>query len=201
MMADGAHRIGRVRGGSTTALAVGLVVVGLLVAAVGYYVVGPYFAHRGAAAHAPPFTGEIDILPAAGIAPGCVVATPGAGVPTKSLDNGSLEANTFSVPAGTSGSVGLCYNANDGSVLNYVNWSQVGGSGGWFSYPEISYGVEAWGGSATTYTPQSSHWSLPATVASVVGSNVWGTVSYSYHPPNPSVARGNDYSFDDFLTQ
>jgi hypothetical protein len=196
-----ARRISGARGGGSTVLAVVLVIIVLFVAAIGYLTVRPYFAKHKAPASNAPFSGEIDIVPAAGTAPGCVVATPGSGIPTKGLANGSLEANTFNVPSGTAGSVGLCYNAETGSVLNYVNWSSVGGAGGWFTYPEISYGVQSWGGSATTYTPQSSHWSLPATVDSVVGSNAWGTVSYTYHPPNPSVARGNDYSFDDFLTE
>jgi hypothetical protein len=188
------------RGGSTALLVVAVVVV-VVISSLCYVVLRPQFTHHRPKATSPPFTGQIDILPSAGTPSGCIAGTPGAGVPTKPLVNGTLQANVFNPPASTSGSAGLCYDAGSGAVFNYVNWSQVGAAGGWFSYPQISYGVDRWGGSATTYTGQSAHWNLPQQVGSVVGSNVWGTVTYAYHAPSSSVTRGNDFSFDDFLSQ
>jgi len=148
----------------------------------------------------PPAKNEVLVLPSQGTSPGCIVGTPGVPRPTLSLQNATLQANTYNVPAGTTGHVGMCY-GSDGSLFSYANWSEVGSAGGWFSYPQVTYGVNFWDGPYSTYTPQSSLWPVPATVASVVGSDIWVTTNYSFRAPSGADTDGYDLSLDDFFTE
>jgi hypothetical protein len=116
------------------------------------------------------------------------------------LHNGTLETNVYAAPHGTVGQAGLCYDAATGGLLGYVNWSHVGGKGGWFSYPEIAYGVDEYGPN-DTYTHQSSKWTLPESVAAAVNKSLWVTASYDYHPPPASQASGDDLSFDNYFSE
>jgi len=108
---------------------------------------------------------EIDLLPSVGTRSTCIVDTPGEPRPILPLAYGALQANTYSVPTGTVGHVGMCYNATDGALFSYANWTKVGAAGGWFSYPQVAYGVDQYLGALTTYTNQSGAWALPQTVA------------------------------------
>ncbi len=143
---------------------------------------------------------EIDLLPSAGTPSRCIVDTPGQPRPTLTLREGTLQANTYSVPTGTTGHVGMCYDAANGSMFGYANWSKVGASGGWFSYPQIAYGVNLYDGVHTTYTPQSPAWRLPQTVAATVNESLWVTANYSLRAPPSADVDGYDLSFDDFLS-
>ncbi len=143
---------------------------------------------------------EIDLLPSAGTRSGCIVDTPGQPRPTLDLREGTLQANTYSVPTGTVGHVGMCYDAANGSLFSYANWSTVGAAGGWFSYPQVAYGVDLYDGVHTTYTPQSPAWRLPQTVAATVNESLWVTANYSLRAPPASDVDGYDLSFDDFLS-
>jgi len=94
----------------------------------------------------------------------------------------------------------MCYFAGNGSLYSWANWSQVGTSGGWFSYPQVAYGVANYDGNATTYTNQSPAWMLPQTVATTVNESLWVTAGYELRAPNASDVDGYDLSFDDFLS-
>ena len=144
---------------------------------------------------------EIDLLPSTATRSGCIVGTPGVPRPTYPLHYGTLQANTYDVPSGTVGHVGMCYAASDGSLFAYANWSHVGASGGWFSYPQVAYGVNDYAGPATTYTNQSPAWALPQTVAATVNEDLWVTTSYSLRAPPSSNVTGYDLSLDDFLSR
>ena len=121
--------------------------------------------------------------------------------PVLSLQDGVLQGNTYNVPAGTTGHVGMCYDASSGATFAYANWSHVGGSGfSWFSYPQITYGVNAWDGTYSTYTNQTPDWTLPQTVGSVAQGNVWFSTTYSLRAPPTEDVDGYDLSLDDFFT-
>ncbi len=142
----------------------------------------------------------VDVLPSPGTASSCIVGTPGVPRPVLPLDEGVFQANTYDVPAGTTGHVGMCYNATPGELFAYANWSHVGATG-WFSYPQVTYGVNSWDGAGSTYTNQSPAWSLPQTVGSVVDDSVWTIVNYSFRAPSLSDVDGYDFSLDDFFTE
>ncbi len=144
---------------------------------------------------------EIDLLPSSGTPSKCLVGTPGQPRPSFGLRYGALQANTYNVPSGTTGSIGMCYRAANGSLFAYANWSKVGAGGGWFSYPQVAYGVASYDGSSTTYTNQSPAWSLPQTVATTVNASLWVTTAYAIDPPAPSDVDGYDLSLDDFLSE
>jgi hypothetical protein len=96
----------------------------------------------------------------------------------------------------------MCYNASSGAMFAYANWSQVGGTGfSWFSYPQVTYGVNAWDGAYSTFTNQNPRWSLPQTVESVLQGNVWFTTAYSLRAPPSGDVDGYDLSLDDFFTE
>lgn len=144
---------------------------------------------------------EIDVLPSPATRSACIVDTPGTPRPTYDLRYGTLQANTYSVPTGTVGHAGMCYNATTGSLFSYVNWTHVGAEGGWFSYPQVAYGVDDYAGAATVYTNQSPAWALPQTVATTVNESLWVTTSYALRPPSSSAVTGYDLSLDDFLSE
>jgi len=144
---------------------------------------------------------EIDLLPSDGTRSACIVDTPGEPRPTLALQNGTLQANTYEVPGGTVGHAGMCYRASTGSMFAWVNWSKVGGVGGWFSYPQVAYGVDDYDGEHTTYTNQSPAWVLPQTVATTVNESLWVTAGYELRAPNASDVDGYDLSFDDFFSE
>jgi len=144
---------------------------------------------------------EISLLPSSGTRSACITDTPGLPRPTLPLANGTLQANTYDVPNGTTGHAGMCYDAADGSLFSYANWSRVGPAGGWFSYPQVAYGVNDYLGAFTTYTNQSPDWVLPQTVAATVNESLWVTAAYDLRAPNASDVDGYDLSFDDFLSQ
>ena len=148
-----------------------------------------------------PHGGRINILPSPGTGSICITGTPGVPRPILGLSLGALQANTYDVPSGTTGHVGMCYDSASGSMFGYANWSHVGGDGGWFSYPQVTYGVNEWAGAESTYTNQSSVWELPQTVSSVTDQNIWFTTSYSLAPPGSADATGYDLSLDEFLTE
>lgn len=143
---------------------------------------------------------EIGLVPSANTRSACIVGTPGTPRPTLPLANGTLQANTYSVPNGTVGHVGMCYRAESDSLFSYVNWTHVGPAGGWFSYPQVAYGVNDYAGAFTTYTNQSPAWQLPQTVASAVNRSLWVTASYEIDPPPASDVDGYDLSFDNFFS-
>lgn len=187
----------------TGATAAVIVVVVVLVGAGLWYGAEVRAGHLGAP---PPRTGPIDLLPSNGTASQCAIGNSSVLNATSALQVGSLEASTFNVPKNTTGQDGVCYNASNGSVLGYSNFSEVGGGvvkdgGSWFSYPEVTYGVDQWAGAYTTYTNQLPPWTLPQTVADVAGEDVWFTTSYSIQPPPSSNVTGYDLSFDDFFSQ
>ncbi|HXW67355.1 MAG TPA: hypothetical protein VEL82_05725 [Thermoplasmata archaeon] len=156
-------------------------------------------ANRGTGVPTP--NGEIPLLPSPGTQSACITGTPGVPRPTLPLQEGVLQANTYNVPSGTIGHVGMCYGAESGEMYAYANWSHVGSAGGWFSYPQITYGVNAWLGADSTYTNQSSSWELPQTVGAVTGENVWFTTHYSFSAPATADVDGYDLSLDEFLTE
>ena len=143
---------------------------------------------------------EIDLLPSPGTRSSCIVDILGEPRPTLALDNGTFQANTYDVPSGTSGHVGMCYNATSGSMFSYANWTKVGTGGGWFSYPQVAYGVNEYDGSRTTYTNQSPAWTLPQSVASTVNESLWVTSEYAVRAPSPADVDGYDLSLDDFFS-
>jgi hypothetical protein len=144
---------------------------------------------------------RIEILPSVHTRSHCIVGTPGVPRPVLPLANGTFQANTYSVPTGTTGHVGMCYDRGTGSMFAYANWSEVGSSGGWFSYPQVTYGVANWAGAESTYTNQSEAWVLPEEVSRVVNGSLWTVVNYSFDPPPSSDTSGYDFSLDDFFTE
>jgi hypothetical protein len=163
----------------------------------------PLDAHIGEPGGPPPIVpnAPIDILPSSGTAPGCIVGTPGVPRPTFNLYDGVLQGNTYNVPNGTLGHVGMCYNAGTGAMFAYANWSHVGSGGGWFSYPQVTYGVNFWEGYLSTYTNQGPTFVLPLSVSAVVRSDDWFTTSYSINAPSPKDVDGYDLSLDDYFTE
>lgn len=145
-------------------------------------------------------TNEIGILPSPGTRSACIVGTPGVPRTTLALDNGTFQANTYSVPQGTVGHVGMCYGAESGAMFAYANWTHVGATG-WFSYPQVTYGVNDWLGATSTYTNQSSLWTQPQNVAQVTNESVWATLNYSFRAPPATDVDGYDFSIDNFLTE
>jgi hypothetical protein len=143
----------------------------------------------------------ISMLPSPGTRSDCIVGTPGVPRPVLPLHYGVFQANTYNVPVGTTGHIGMCYSATDGSLLGYANWSKVGAGGGWFSYPQVAYGVNDYLGEFTTYTNQSSAWVLPQTIGATINEGLWVTTTYAIHPPNSSDVDGYDLSLDDFVSQ
>jgi hypothetical protein len=143
----------------------------------------------------------VTFLPSQGTASHCVTQAPGQPDHELPLKNGTLQTNVYAAPAGTTGHAGLCYDSSTGSLLSYVNWSKVGGNGGWFSYPEDTYGVDRFNSTGDTYTNQSSVWKLPQSVATTISDRLWVTAAYDYHPPVRSKATGDDLSFDNYLTK
>ncbi len=144
----------------------------------------------------------IQIVPSDGSSSACIVDTPGQPRPTFDLQNRTLQANSYSVPNGTVGHLGMCYDAATGSLLSYANWTHVGAGGGWFSYPQVTYGVDyySYEGSPTTYTPMSPLWELPQTVASTINESLWVTAAYSLRAPPTADVDGYDLSFDNFVS-
>jgi hypothetical protein len=155
----------------------------------------------GATAAGPGSPSLIEVLPSHGTRSSCIVGTPGVPRPVLPLANGTFQANTYSVPNGTAGHVGMCYDEGAGSLFAYANWSHVGGSGGWFSYPQVTYGVDNWDGARSTYTNQSPSWILPEEVSQVADQDVWTVVNYSFHAPPSTDTDGYDFSLDDFFTE
>ncbi len=94
----------------------------------------------------------------------------------------------------------MCYNASPGSLFAYANWSKVGSAGGWFSYPQVTYGVNSWDGVHSTYTNQSPAWTLPQSVSQIVSESIWTVVNFSFLPPPSNMTSGYDFSLDDFFT-
>ena len=155
----------------------------------------------GGSSPGPGPNGLIEVLPSPGTGSTCIVGTPGVPRPVLPLHEGVLQGNTYSVPSGTVGHVGLCYNAGQGSLFSYANWTHVGGAGGWFSYPSVVYGGNEWAGAGSTYTNQSPAWVLPQQVSQVTNGSIWTTVVYSFHAPGSSDTDGYDFSLDDFFTE
>ena len=176
-------------------------VVGLGVAGIALYAVVRPSAPGGSSGPSPSVPTEIDLLPSTGTRTACIVDTPGQPRPTLPLENGTLQANTYAVPSGTVGHVGMCYNATDGALWSYANWSDVGVGGGWFSYPQVAYGGNEYDGPATTYTNQSPGWVLPPTVATSVNESLWVTSEYDLHAPKAADVDGYDLSLDNFFSQ
>jgi hypothetical protein len=144
---------------------------------------------------------EINILPSPGTLTHCIYGNP-PGVSNNELPlaNGTLGTNVYAAPNGTRGQVTMCYNATTGALNNSVDWKKVGGKGGWFSYPQVVYGVNAYGGS-DTYTNQSAAWTLPQTVATTVNESLWVSANYTFYAPNATKVSGYDLSFDNFLSE
>jgi hypothetical protein len=185
----------RSRRGVWAALVAVLLIVGLL-AGLGYSETEGWI---GAASHAAP-SNLVHILPSAGTKSQCITQAPGDPEALLPLQYGALQTNVYAAPNGTLGSVGMCYNAGSGALFNYVNWSQVGGKGGWFSYPQVVYGVNQFEGPTDTYTGQGSSWVLPQSEAAVVRDGVWVTSAYNYNEPTGNTSTGDDISFDNYLT-
>ncbi len=156
--------------------------------------------HSSTGSHNLPIAATIDLLPSPGTRSGCIVGTPGVPRPTYALDDAVLQANTYEVPAGTTGHVGMCYSASAGDLLAYANWSEVGAAGGWFSYPQVTYGVNLWDGIFSTYTNMSPVWKLPQSVGAVVNESVWTTATYRLTVPPRADVTGYDLSFDNFFS-
>jgi hypothetical protein len=144
---------------------------------------------------------EISILPSPGTRSACIVGAPGLPRPTLTLRYGTLQGNTYSVPTGTVGHVGMCYDASNGSLFAYANWSHVGAAGGWFSYPQVACGVDDYLGPGTTYTNQSPAWAPPQTVATTVSKDLWVTTSYTLRAPPDANVTGYDLSLDEFFSE
>jgi hypothetical protein len=180
------------------ALLVGLVVV----AGAAFYLfeLRPSSTPSGSPGPGPGSAGQIDLLPSPGTRSACIVGTPGVPRPVYPLDFGTYQGNTYSVPAGTVGHVGMCYGAQSGALFAYANWSHVGGNGGWFSYPQLTYGVANWAGADSTYTNQSAAWILPQQVSQIAGEGIWTVLNYSFHAPPADATGGYDFSLDDFFT-
>jgi hypothetical protein len=178
---------------------VGLAIAVVVIVVVAFTLVFP----RGSspATRAPGGPSEIEILPSGGTASHCITGVPNVPRPTYPLRDGVLQGNTYTVPSGTTGEIGMCYDAATGAMLGYANWSKVGPAGGWFSYPQITYGVDFWYGPYTTYTNESASWTLPQTVAAVTNESVWFTANYGLHAPPADDVTGYDLSFDFFLMQ
>lgn len=157
---------------------------------------GPSPTRPGAASAGP---ARIELLPSIGTRSGCIVGRPGLPRPTFGLDNGTFQANTYDVPTGTNGSVGMCYDGATGSMLGYANWSHVGATG-WFSYPSVVYGVNAWAGAYSSFTNESPAWPVPQAVSSIVNGSLWVVTNFTFHAPNASDVDGYDFSLDDFFT-
>ncbi len=174
------------------------VVVVIAVGSIGGVLAWRSWAPAGPSSYGPT---QIDLLPSEGTRSSCLVGTPGAPRPILDLRYGALQANTYSVPAGTIGHVGMCYDDSNGSLFGYANWSTVGAGGGWFSYPQVAYGVDLYAGDATVYTNQSPAWTLPQTVAATIKEDLWVTTTYSLRAPSPSNVTGYDLSLDDFLSE
>jgi hypothetical protein len=143
----------------------------------------------------------VSLLPSATTASTCIAQSAGSASRELPLEFGTLQTNVYAAPAGTGGNATLCYDADTGRLSSYVNWTHVGGSGGWFSYPQLAYGVDDYEGAYDTYTNQSPTWTLPETVATTVNSSLWVTASYHYVPPSLRHAIGYDLSFDNFLSE
>jgi hypothetical protein len=167
--------------------------------------VGGYLLVRDVAAptrrSVPPGPAEIPVLPSAGSASSCIVDELGEPRPTLNLEYGTLQANTYDVPSGTTGHAGMCYDASTGALFSYANWSAVGSAGGWFSYPQVAYGVDEYLGARTTYTPQDPAWALPQSVATTVNESLWVTANYTLRAPPAADVDGYDLSFDNFFSQ
>jgi hypothetical protein len=187
--------------GRRRAVVVAVVVAVVLVGIVGYLVLRPSPAGGSGPRSNPNGPAQIDILPSAGTKSACIVGTPGVSRPTLPLANGTLQGNTYSVPSGTVGHVGMCYSSENGSLFAYANWSNVGSPGGWFSYPQVAYGVDDYLGEYTTYTNQGLAWELPQTVSTVVNKSLWVTASYNFNAPGPTDTDGYDLSFDNFFSE
>jgi hypothetical protein len=177
-------------------VAVGIVVVVVIVLAAA---VSTGVIRLRPASHDTP-SGPVEILPSHGTPSGCIDAVPGQPRPTYNLVDGVLQPNTYAVPNGTAGVVGMCYNAASGAMMAYVNWTHVGSPGGWFSYPQVTYGVNQFAGSYSTYTGQSAAWALPQSVGAVTGHSVWITSDYSFQAPSAASVSRYDLSFDEFLS-
>jgi len=149
----------------------------------------------------PPGPATIELLPSAGSGSSCIVDQLGEPRPTLNLANATLQANTYDVPSGTTGHAGMCYYASNGTMYAYANWTKVGAEGGWFSYPQVTYGVDDYDGAYTTYTPQSPSWSLPQSWSQTLNESLWVTATYDLRAPPTSDVDGYDLSFDDFLSE
>jgi hypothetical protein len=149
----------------------------------------------------PPGPATIELLPSEGSPSSCIVDQLGEPRPTLTLANATLQANTYDVPTGTTGHAGMCYYASNGTMYAYANWTKVGATGGWFSYPQVTYGVDTYDGAYTTYTPQSQSWSLPQSWNQTLNESLWVTAAYDLRAPPSSDVDGYDLSFDDFLSE
>ena len=149
-----------------------------------------------------PGASETVILPSSGTSSGCITGTPGVARPVFNLNYGVLQGNTYDVPSGTVGHVGMCYDASTGAMFAYANWSHVGGTGyAWMSYPQVTYGANFWYGPYSTLTGQNPAWNLPLSVRSVVQGDVWFTTQYSLNAPPVHDVDGYDLSLDDFFME
>jgi hypothetical protein len=144
---------------------------------------------------------EVPVLPSGTTATQCISQVPGGPSEQLPLEYGALQTNVYSPPAGTGGNASICYDAANGKVTTRVNWTHVGGSGGWFSYPQLAYGVDSYDGSYDTFTNQSAVWTLPQTVTTTESRSLWVTASYNYSPPSLRGAIGYDLSFDNYLSE
>jgi hypothetical protein len=192
--------LGRTRGPKLAAPIAGIVGLSVLATLLaGSGPIGPYFVVAGSAYPSGPT--QINLLPSTGTGSACISQKPGAPYAALPLVNGTLQTNLYNPPANTSGSVGLCYRAGSGSLYSYVNWKYVGGKGGWFSYPQLAYGVNEYAGDSTTYTNQSPAWVLPQPLSVAVNESLWVTAGYTFHAPPSSGADAYDLSFDDYLSE
>jgi hypothetical protein len=145
-------------------------------------------------------TDLVQVLPSSGTKSACITQAPDGPEGFLPLQDGALQTNVYSAPNGTDGAVGMCYDAATGALFNYVNWSKVGHPGGWFSYPQVVYGVDQFEGPTDSYTGQGPNWVLPQSEATVVHHDVWVTSSYDYNEPTGNTSTGDDISFDNYLT-
>jgi hypothetical protein len=142
----------------------------------------------------------VQILPSPGTKSQCISQAPDQPEALLPLQDGVLQTNVYAPPNGTVGSVGMCYDAGSGALSNYVNWSAVGGKGGWFSYPQVVYGVNQFEGPTDSYTGQGPNWMLPQSESTLARDGVWVTSSYDYNEPSGNTSTGDDISFDNYLT-
>jgi hypothetical protein len=182
---------------SKRALGIGAVIAVAAVVLVAAIVVYGFPSKGGSS----PTPSGIEILPSGGTGSRCITGTPGVPRPSLPLAEGAFQANTYNVPNGTTGHIGMCYNAATGSMFAYANWTRVGPAGGWFSYPQLTYGVADWLGPFSTYTNQSPSWILPQPVHAITNEDVWVTAGYRLNAPGPADVDGYDLSFDNFLTE